>query len=455
VYEAGGRILATVTRTGGAVGTVTVAYATVNGSATAGIDYGPVAGTLTFAPGVTSQTITVPIINDALFRGDRTLILALSNPGGGASLGLAKAEVVTIVDDDRSTARFASTEFVADEDAGLASITVVRDGGGSAMVAYAAWGVSAVPGVHFQPVSGLLTFAPGERVKTFQVPVIGNFRADGAKSVHMVLVGVPGGSALGAPHEATLTIMDNDVDPTPPTVVDVVTIANLQAVTGFAVTFSEAMDPARAVAFGSFAPEITSAGADGRFNTVDDGHVAIAYAAYDPGTFRLFLLPAAPLPLNMMHRIILNPGVSPGSWGVGLTDLAGNLLDAGGIGVAGGTYQAIVGLGTGLRYVDPFGNLVSVQLARGGLIDLVQRGDGGVQRLRLLGVSSGQSVLSGRVTRPRPGVGGRTTLPAPIGSAGVKIQLSRSAFTIGQDQATAATSRYPLGPIIRRGRRWF
>ncbi|MEO6810731.1 MAG: hypothetical protein ABI353_16575, partial [Isosphaeraceae bacterium] len=210
---------------------------------------------------------------------------------------------------------------------------------------------------------------------------------------------------------------------------------------------------ARAVAFGSYAPEITSAGADGRFNTVDDGHVAIAIAGYDPATFRLFLLPASPLPLNMMHRIILNPGVSPGSRGLGLTDLAGNLLDAGGIGVAGGTYQGFVGLGTRLQYADPVGNLISVQLARGGLIDLFQRGDGSVQRLRLLGPSPGQSVLSGRLTRPRRGVGGRTTLPTPIGSAGVKIQLSRSAFVIGQAQALAAPSWYPPGPVARRGRR--
>ena len=42
----------------------TVHYATANGSATAGQDYGAVSGTLTFAPGQTVQYISVPVYGD-------------------------------------------------------------------------------------------------------------------------------------------------------------------------------------------------------------------------------------------------------------------------------------------------------------------------------------------------------------------------------------------------------
>ena len=42
--------------------TVTVAYSTANGTAVAGIDYEATSGVVTFAPGVTNQTIAVPVI---------------------------------------------------------------------------------------------------------------------------------------------------------------------------------------------------------------------------------------------------------------------------------------------------------------------------------------------------------------------------------------------------------
>ena len=48
---------------------VTVAYATANGTALAGSDYVAQNGTLTFAPGQTTATITVTILDDAVYEG--------------------------------------------------------------------------------------------------------------------------------------------------------------------------------------------------------------------------------------------------------------------------------------------------------------------------------------------------------------------------------------------------
>ena len=74
----------TVTLDREASGEVTVAYATADGTATAGSDYTATSGTLTFAAGDTSKTVSVPVLNDDLDEGSETLTLRLSSPSGAS-----------------------------------------------------------------------------------------------------------------------------------------------------------------------------------------------------------------------------------------------------------------------------------------------------------------------------------------------------------------------------------
>ena len=83
VDEAPGAVLAfAVTLNRAASGTVTVDYATSDGTATAGADYTAASGTLTFAPGETAKTVNVPVLDDAHDDGGETLTLTLSNASG-------------------------------------------------------------------------------------------------------------------------------------------------------------------------------------------------------------------------------------------------------------------------------------------------------------------------------------------------------------------------------------
>ena len=63
-------------------GTVTVDFATSDGTATAGSDYTATSGTLTFAAGETAKTVPVPVLDDDHDEGSETLTLTLSNPSG-------------------------------------------------------------------------------------------------------------------------------------------------------------------------------------------------------------------------------------------------------------------------------------------------------------------------------------------------------------------------------------
>ncbi len=93
--------------------TVTVDYATAEGDgrsvrhegtvarrATAGADYTAASGTLTFAPGETAKTVSVPILDDAVDEGPEYFLLRVSNPRGAHLARERSAAVGLILNDD-------------------------------------------------------------------------------------------------------------------------------------------------------------------------------------------------------------------------------------------------------------------------------------------------------------------------------------------------------------------
>jgi surface-anchored protein len=100
VNEEDGTATITVTRTHGSDGTITVDYASSDGTATAGTNYTPASGTLTFADGEVSKTFTVSITDDGRVKPDQTINLTLSNATNGAMLGDQNTAVLTVLQDD-------------------------------------------------------------------------------------------------------------------------------------------------------------------------------------------------------------------------------------------------------------------------------------------------------------------------------------------------------------------
>src|SRR5262249_7499442 len=66
---------------------VTVNFTTANGTATAGSDYQALSGSVTFAAGQTTQTITVLVNGDTTYEPDETFFVNLTGVAGNATLG--------------------------------------------------------------------------------------------------------------------------------------------------------------------------------------------------------------------------------------------------------------------------------------------------------------------------------------------------------------------------------
>ena len=114
VAEGAGTASFTVTRSGATGDTTTVDYATAGGTATSDIDFTAASGTLSFAPGVTTQTITVSITDDLIVEGNEGFTVGLSNPVDATS----SAESIT----DTSGAG-----TITDNDS-AAGITIIKTG---------------------------------------------------------------------------------------------------------------------------------------------------------------------------------------------------------------------------------------------------------------------------------------------------------------------------------------
>lgn len=79
---------------------VTVDFTVQPGQAVPERDYLPVSGTLTFEPNVTQKSFTVQTIDDQKYQGERGVLLELSNPTGGATLGLPPVARLAIRDNE-------------------------------------------------------------------------------------------------------------------------------------------------------------------------------------------------------------------------------------------------------------------------------------------------------------------------------------------------------------------
>lgn len=190
--------------------TVTVNYTTEPISATAGTDYEPKSGTLTFAPGESSKTITVNVLGDTLDELPETFRVVLSGATGAAIT--TDTAIGTIVDDDPPPVVSISDPAATTETNGNSvlnfTVALSTASGQTVTVQYSTVAGSAQDGSDFTGSSGTLTFAPGETTKTIPITILGDTLNE-ADETFQVQISGPTLATLGNA-TATGTIIDND-----------------------------------------------------------------------------------------------------------------------------------------------------------------------------------------------------------------------------------------------------
>src|SRR5690606_9081638 len=145
----------TVTLSGASVQTVSVNYATADGTAQAGSDYVGASGTLIFAPGTASQTLVITINGDLVTEADETFVVNLASAANATILdGSGQG---TITNDDIPVAIAPAT--LAGGTAWTAYSETISASGGTAPYSYAVTAGALPPGLTLAS-SGILSGTP-------------------------------------------------------------------------------------------------------------------------------------------------------------------------------------------------------------------------------------------------------------------------------------------------------
>ena len=206
----GGSLAFTVSMAGSTTQSVTVDYATEDGTAVAGLDFDAVSGTLTLAPGESRTTVNVPLVDDTIDEAAETFALVLSQPHN-AEIATGRADGTILDTDDAPTLRVADA---AGGEGSTAAFRVSLDGESAreVSVAFATTDGTAVADVDYEPTAGTLTFLPGEATKTVSVGLAADDVHESRETFALTL-SLPTHATLDVA-SATGTIEDDDPQPT-------------------------------------------------------------------------------------------------------------------------------------------------------------------------------------------------------------------------------------------------
>ena len=191
---------------------LTVNYATGNGTATAGSDYQAASGTLTFAPGETSKTITVAVNGDRLGEPDETFFVNLTAATGatisdGQGIGTIREDEpwISISDVTKAEGRKNHTTLFT------FTVTLSAAYDQPITMSFKTTNGTATASSDYKAASGTLTFAPGEISKPITILVSGDRLSEPNETFYVNLSNPT--NAVLATSQATAVIANDDPYP--------------------------------------------------------------------------------------------------------------------------------------------------------------------------------------------------------------------------------------------------
>jgi Calx-beta domain len=218
-----GLLNVTVLRKGGSTGTLTVDFATEDGTAIGGQDYTSTSGTLAFGDGEISKSFQVQITDDATVESDETFAVLLRNASSPEIFGAPAVLVVNIEDSDSTRTLSLQDIFVSVPEGNAGSTTEMfftvnlsAPSLRTVRVDFATEKISAIGGAScgnqaadFETALGTIILPPGTTSADISITVCGDLNPEldeifRLRFVNPVNVTLAGAVAFG-------TIVDDDV----------------------------------------------------------------------------------------------------------------------------------------------------------------------------------------------------------------------------------------------------
>ena len=208
----------TISLDGPATELTTVQWVTGPGTALAGSDFTAASGTVTFAVGETTKTITVYVVGDVLVEGNETFNVTLSNSTGGSVIADGIG-IVTIVDNDVAVPPTVTVTATGGAEGGSpVVVTFTRSGSttNSLAVNVTKSGTSSTGDVGTAVVTGgtwngtAVTFNAGSSTVAVSFSVVDDTLVEGTETLVMTITSGTG-YTVGSPSSSTSSIADNDV----------------------------------------------------------------------------------------------------------------------------------------------------------------------------------------------------------------------------------------------------